>query len=99
MNVMRAEKTATGHETCPKRASLTGVESRVLLHVAELLKPPVAVAALVGLFSGVDADVLHQLVVRTERFEALLALVRLHFAAPGHLPRVDLHGAVSHEDL
>ena len=70
----------------------------MLLHVAELLEAPVAVGALVGLLSGVDADVLHQLVVGGERLETLLALVRLRLAAV-HLPRVQLHRRLVHEDL
>ena len=74
------------------------MQAGVLLHVAELLEAPVAVGALVGLLSGVDADVLHQLVVGGERLETLLALVRLHLAAV-HLTRVQLHRRLVHEDL
>lgn len=53
----------------------------VLLNMAELLEPAVAVRALVWLLSSVHPDVLHQLVVGAEGLEALLALVRLHLAA------------------
>lgn len=60
------------------------MQSCVLLHVAELLEPAVAVAALVWLLAGVDPDVLHELVIAGERFEALLALVRLYFVAADH---------------
>ena len=72
-----------------KRA-LTGVEARMLLHVAELLEASVAVGAAVRLLARVHADVLHQLVVGRERLETLLALVRLGLAAV-RVPRVHLH--------
>jgi len=65
------------------------MQSCVLLHVAELLEPAIAVAALVWLLAGVDPDVLHELVVAGERFEALLALVRLNFVAGDHAARSD----------
>ena len=52
----------------------------MLLNVGELFEPAVAVRALVRLLPGVNADVLHQLVVRGERLQTLLALVRLHVA-------------------
>lgn len=71
------------------REPLTRMQSCVLLHVAELLEPAVAVAALVRLLAGVDPDVLHELVVAGERFEALLALVRLNFVAGDHATRSD----------
>jgi len=56
----------------------------MLLHVAELLEPAVAVAAFVRLLAGMDPDVLHELVIAGERLEALLALVRLNFVAGDH---------------
>lgn len=56
----------------------------MLLHVAELLEPAIAVAALVRLLASVDPDVLHELVIAGERLEALLALVRLNFVAGDH---------------
>lgn len=55
------------------------MQPRVLLHVAELLEPSVAVGALVRFLSGVDPDMLDELMVRAEGLQALLALVRLHF--------------------
>lgn len=60
------------------------MQSRVLLHVAELLEPAVAVAALVRLLAGVDPDVLHELMIAGERLEALLALVGLNLVAADH---------------
>ena len=42
-----------------KGKKLTGVESGVLLYVAELLEAAVAVGTAVGFFARVDADVLH----------------------------------------
>lgn len=69
------------HNLAPTASSLTCVQPSVLLHVRELLEPPVAVGALVRLLARVHADVLHQLVVRRERLQALLALVRLRVAA------------------
>lgn len=57
------------------------MESGVLLDVAELLEPAVAVRAFVGLLPRVDPDVLHQLMIRGEGLEALLALMRLHLSA------------------
>ena len=80
------------------KAGRTGVESRVLLDVAELLEAAVAVGAAVGLLAGVDADVLHQLVVRRERLETLLALVRLRVAAV-RVPHVHLHRRFRHKNL
>ena len=74
------------------------MQPSVLLHVAELLEAAVAVGALVGLLAGVYPDVLHQLVVGGERLEALLTLVRLHLT-PVHLPSVQLHRRLVHEDL
>lgn len=65
------------------------MQSCMLLHVAELLEPAVAIAALVWLLAGVDPDVLHELVVAGERFEALLALVWLNFVAGDHAARSD----------
>lgn len=64
--------------------SFTRMQSCVLLHVAELLEPAVAVAALVRLLAGVDPDVLHELMIAGERLEALLALVRLNLVAADH---------------
>lgn len=52
------------------------MESSVLLHVAELFEPALAVGTLVRLLTSVHTDVLHQLVVGAERLETLLALVR-----------------------
>jgi len=72
-----------------RKFSLTRMQSCVLLYVAELLEPAVAVAALVRLLAGVDPDVLHELVVAGERFEALLALVRLNLVAGDHAARSD----------
>lgn len=65
------------------------MQSRMLLHVAELLEPAVAVAALVRLLAGVDPDVLHELMVAGERLEALLALVRLDLVAGDQAARSD----------
>lgn len=67
-----------------QQQSLTRMQSCVLLHVAELLEPAVAVAALVRLLAGVDPDVLHELMIAGERLEALLALVRLNLVAADH---------------
>lgn len=51
------------------------MKSGVLLHVAELFEPALAVGTFVRLLTGVHADVLDQLVVGAEWLEALLALV------------------------
>lgn len=89
------------------------MESGVLLHVAELLEPALAVRTLVRLLAGVHAYVLHQLVIGAERLEALLALVRLaHLqaaaaqraaadaAGPAEVARLHLHGrGLLHENL
>jgi len=77
------------------------VKSGVLLHMAELLEATVAVRTLVGLLPRVNTDVLDQLVVGRERFETLLALVRLHLAAMGDngFPSMHLHRRFVHEDL
>lgn len=53
------------------------MQSGVLLHVAELFEPTLAVGTLIRLLTGVHAYVLDQLVVGAERLEALLTLVRL----------------------
>lgn len=42
------------------------MQSRVLLNVAELLKPSIAIGTFVRFLSSVHPDVLHQLVVGTE---------------------------------
>lgn len=84
----------------PRKNQLTGVQPRVLLHVAELLEPPVAVRALVRLLAGVHPYVLHQLVVAAERLEALLALVRFDLRTTRQLPGdVHLHRRLVHEYL
>lgn len=58
------------------------MQSGVLLDVAELFEPALAVGTLVRLLAGVDANVLDQLVVGAERLETLLALVWFaHFQA------------------
>ena len=77
---------------------LTGVQSRVLLHVGELLEAALAVGTFVRLLAGVHANVLHQLVVGGEALEALLALVRLDVAS-AELPARHLHRRLVHEDL
>lgn len=71
----------------------------VLLYVAELLEPSVAVRAFVWFLAGVDPDMLDELVVRTEGLQALLALVWLHLAAQPSLQfaGVHLHGVLMHE--
>lgn len=91
----------------------TCVQSGVLLHVAELLEPALAVRTLVRLLAGVHAYVLHQLVIGAERLEALLALVRFaHLqaaaaqrtaadaAGPAEVAGLHLHGrGLLHEYL
>lgn len=62
--------------------SFSCMQSGVLLDVAELFEPALAVGTLVRLLAGVDANVLDQLVVGAERLETLLALVWFaHFQA------------------
>lgn len=56
----------------------------MLLYVTELLEPPVAVAALVRLFTGMYPDVLHKLMIAGERLETLLALMGLDLVAGYH---------------
>ena len=65
------------------------MQPRVLLHVAELLEPAIAVAALVGFLARVHPDVLDELVVAGEGLEALLALVWLDLVAGDHAARAD----------
>lgn len=57
---------------------LTGVQSRVLLHVRQLLETPIAIGTFVWFLAGVHPNVLHQLMIAAETLQALLALVRLH---------------------
>lgn len=77
----------------------------MLLDVAELLEPSLAVGTLVRFLTGVHAYVLDQLVVGAERLETLLALVRFahlqaaaaqrtaaYAAGPSEVPRLHLHG-------
>lgn len=71
----------------------------VLLNMAELLEPSITVAAFVWLFSGMDSDVLHQLMIAAEGLEALLALMRLHLAATPQLASMHLHRTVPHKYL
>jgi hypothetical protein len=80
---------------------LTGVQSGVLLHMAQLLEAPVTVRTFVGFLSCMNADVLDQLVVGREGLETLLALVWLHLATMGHdgFPSMHLHRRFVHEDL
>lgn len=83
--VIREKKNREEARKSPKSQNpLTRMQSCVLLHVAKLLEPAVAVAALVRLLAGVDPDVLHELVIAGERLEALLALVRLNLVAGDH---------------
>lgn len=42
------------------------MQAGMLLYVAELLEPAVAIAAFVRFLAGVDPDVLHELVVAGE---------------------------------
>lgn len=56
----------------------------MLLYVAELLEPAVAVAAFVWLLARVHPDVLDELVIAGEGLEALLALVGLDLVAGHH---------------
>lgn len=60
------------------------MQPRVLLYVAQLLEPSIAVAAFVWLLARVHPDVLHELVIAGERLEALLALVWLDLVAGHH---------------
>lgn len=69
--------------------SLTRMQSCVLLHMAELLEPAIAVAALVRLLTGMDPDVLYELMIAGERLEALLTLMRLNLVAGDHAARSD----------
>jgi len=58
------------------------VQSGVLLYVAELFEPALAIGTLVRLFAGVHAYVLDQLVIGAEGLETLLALMWFaHFQA------------------
>ena len=74
------------------------MESRVLLDVRELFEPAVTVRTFVGLLSGVDSNMLHQLMVGAERLETLLTLVRLHLRPVG-VSVVHLHRGLVHENL
>ena len=47
---------------------LTSMQSRVLLNVRQLFESSVTVRAFVGFFTGVYPDMLHELVIRAERF-------------------------------
>lgn len=53
------------------------MQARVLLDMGKLLKSTITVGAFVGLFAGVDAYVLHELVVAGKALHALLALMGL----------------------
>lgn len=70
---------------------LTRMQSSVLLDVTELFKPSITVGTFVWLLASVDPNMLHQLMVAAERFQALLTLVRLDFASSRQLPGVHLH--------
>lgn len=61
----------------------------MLLHVAKLFEPAVAVAALVGLLAGMDPDMLDELMIARERFQTLLTLMRLDLVAGDHSSRSD----------
>lgn len=65
----------------------------MLLHMAELLEAAFTVGALVRFLARVHPDVLNQLVVAAEGFEALLTLVGLvHLGGSSlELPSVHLH--------
>lgn len=78
---------------------LTGMQSRVLLYVAQLFESSVAIGTFVGFFAGVHPDMLHQLVVAAERLEALLTLMRLHLRSSCKLANLHLHSRLVHEDL
>lgn len=54
------------------------MQSRVLLHVRQLLEAAIAVGTFVRFLAGVHSNVLHQLMVAAETLQTLLALVRLH---------------------
>lgn len=71
----------------------------VLLHMTQLFESPVAVRALIRLLSGVYPDMLYQLVIATERLQALLTLVRFDLGPPSQLPCVHLHRRFLHENL
>lgn len=53
----------------------TCVQSGMLLDMAKLFEPALAVGTLVRLLTGMDANVLDQLMVGAERLETLLALM------------------------
>lgn len=63
----------------------------VLLNVRQLLELAITVGTFVGLLAGVDADVLHQLVVGGEALQTLLALVRFVLRRRGQLGQQVLH--------
>lgn len=71
----------------------------MLLDVAQLLEPPVAVRTLVRLLAGVYPYVLHQLMIAGEALQTLLTLVRLDLRSAGQLSGVHLHRTLVHEDL
>lgn len=68
--------------------------------MTELLEASIAIGTLIWFFARMDPDVLDQLMVAAERFQALLTLMRLDLRPPGQLPvHVHLHGRFVHEDL
>lgn len=75
------------------------MQSSMLLDMAELLEPPVAIGTFVRFFTGMNTYVLHQLMIRTERFETLLALMRLNFGTTSQISCLQMHSRFVHKNL
>lgn len=76
------------------------MQPRVLLNMAQLLEPSIAIGTFVRFFPCVDSYMLHQLMIAAERFQTLLTLVRFDLRTPGKLPaHVHLHRRLVHEYL
>jgi len=71
----------------------------MLLDMAELFEPPVAIGTFVRFFTGMNTYVLHQLMIRAERFETLLALMWLNFGTAPQVSGLQMHGRFVHENL
>lgn len=77
------------------------MQSRMLLHMAQLLKPSITVGAFVRLLSSVYPDVLNELMVGAKGLQALLALVGFYLPTETSLefPCVHLHSVFVHKYL
>lgn len=72
----------------------------VLLYMTKLLEATVTIGTFVRFLAGMDPDMLDQLVVAAERFQALLTLMGFHFGPASQFSTdVHLHRRFVHEDL